>query len=277
VTARQLLAVAVEPGVVGSKATFTFEVAYSPVSSLRIDVPAAVAAIARLPVNAGFTKSLLDPQPEDVAEGDVAMEFRGEGELLGQLLIPLTWEEVVPELAVGESGEYPLPVLTPRGVDRAWGQILISKAETLDIRPASGLSGLRPIDPQHDLMPGAAGADAARAFEFTDAWNLTVTATRYELEEVKRASIERAVVRMVVTRSDPAHPVSYVNLDGVNSDGPSANLVMPVSAVAANPSAVYLADARGVLQLLATSAASGQTWTELRPFMVPGAVPVMPG
>ena len=82
---------------------------------------------------------------------------------------------------------------------------------------------------------------------------------------------------MVVTRSDPAHPVSYVNLDGVNSDGPSNNLVMPVSAVAANPSAVYVADARGVLQLLATSAANGQAWSELRPFMVPGAVPVMPG
>lgn len=82
---------------------------------------------------------------------------------------------------------------------------------------------------------------------------------------------------MVVTRSDPAHPVSYVNLDGVNSDGPSNNLVMPVSAVAANPSAVYVADARGVLQLLATSATNGQTWSELRPFMEPGAVPVMPG
>jgi hypothetical protein len=82
---------------------------------------------------------------------------------------------------------------------------------------------------------------------------------------------------MVVTRSDPAHPVSYVNLDGVNSDGPSNNLVMPVSAVAANPSAVYVADARGVLQLLATSAGNGQAWSELQPFMMPGAVPVMPG
>ncbi len=82
---------------------------------------------------------------------------------------------------------------------------------------------------------------------------------------------------MVVTRRDPAHPVSYVNLDGVNSDGPSNNLVMPVSAVAANPAAVYIADARGVLQLLATSAANGQAWSEMRPFMVPGAVPVMPG
>jgi hypothetical protein len=71
--------------------------------------------------------------------------------------------------------------------------------------------------------------------------------------------------------------VSYVNLDGVNSDGPSANLVMPVATVAANPSAVYVADARGVLQLLATSAGNGQAWSELRPFMMPGAVPVMPG
>ena len=82
---------------------------------------------------------------------------------------------------------------------------------------------------------------------------------------------------MVVTRNDPAHPVSYVNLDGVNSDGPGNNLVLPVSAVAANPSVVYVADARGVLQLLATTEPSGQSWSELRPFMVPGTVPVMPG
>ena len=33
---------------------------------------------------------------------------------------------------------------------------------------------------------------------------------------------------IVVSRTDPQHPVSYVNLDGVNSDGPSRNLLMPV-------------------------------------------------
>ena len=82
---------------------------------------------------------------------------------------------------------------------------------------------------------------------------------------------------MVVTRNDPVHPVSYVNLDGVNSDGPSANLVMPVTAVAANPSAVYVADARGVLQLLANSPENQQAWSEVRPFMTPGTVPVLPG
>jgi len=82
---------------------------------------------------------------------------------------------------------------------------------------------------------------------------------------------------MVVTRTDPAHPVSYVNLDGVNSDGPSGNLVIPVSSVAANPSAVYVADARGVLQLSGTTAENGQSWSDVRPFMVPGTVPVLPG
>ena len=34
---------------------------------------------------------------------------------------------------------------------------------------------------------------------------------------------------IVVSRTDPQHPVSYVNLDGVNSDGPSRNLLMPVT------------------------------------------------
>ena len=82
---------------------------------------------------------------------------------------------------------------------------------------------------------------------------------------------------MVVARNDPLHPVSYVNLDGVNSDGPNTNLVMPVVAVAANPSAVYVSDARGVVQLLSTSGSGGQAWSELRGFLAPGAIPVLPG
>ncbi len=45
-------------------------------------------------------------------------------------------------------------------------------------------------------------ASAARAFEFADAWELTIEAARYKLEELKRTSIERALVRAVVTQSD---------------------------------------------------------------------------
>ncbi|CAN5831299.1 MtrAB system accessory lipoprotein LpqB [soil metagenome] len=82
---------------------------------------------------------------------------------------------------------------------------------------------------------------------------------------------------IVVSRNDPAHPVSYVNLDGVNSDGPSRNLVMPVTTVAANPSTVYVADQRGVKQLSGSGAEDDQAWSDVRPFIAPGALPVLPG
>lgn len=82
---------------------------------------------------------------------------------------------------------------------------------------------------------------------------------------------------IVVSRTDPQYPVSYVNLDGVNSDGPSRNLLMPVTTVAANPSTVYVADARGVLQLSGSAAEDDPRWAEVRPLMVAGALPVLPG
>lgn len=82
---------------------------------------------------------------------------------------------------------------------------------------------------------------------------------------------------IVVTRTDPQNPVSYVNLDGVNSDGPSRNLLMPVRTVVASPSTVYVADARGVLQLSGSAAEDNLGWTEVRSLMSPGAIPVLPG
>ena len=81
---------------------------------------------------------------------------------------------------------------------------------------------------------------------------------------------------IVVSRSDPKHPVSFVNIDGVNSDAPSDNLHQPVSMIAANPSTVYVADPRGVLTL-SSSAAENDGWTPVAAFMVGGAVPVLPG
>ena len=82
---------------------------------------------------------------------------------------------------------------------------------------------------------------------------------------------------IVVSRTDRQHPVSYVNLDGVNSDGPSQNLLAPVSTVAANPSTLYVADQRGVLQLSGSAAENDLMWAEVRPLMVAGAIPVLPG
>jgi hypothetical protein len=175
-------------------------VRYSSVKSLRLDVPAPLAGKIRN-VTAGIRERTIEPRPSDAAEGYTPWSFAGEREFLGGNMIQLTWEEKSPELEIGRGMDYPIPVLKPMAVDRAWGQIVIAKAETLDVNARPGFSGLRPIDPQHDLAGGMQIPDAARAFEFHEDWSLTITATRYQLEDVKRTSVERAVLRMVVTRS----------------------------------------------------------------------------
>jgi len=134
-------------------------------------------------------------------EGCVTWRLSGETEFMGSETITLQWEEKIEKLDVGKSVDLVVPRLVPREVDRAWGQIVLAKAESIDVRPAEGkkqVAGLRPIDPQHDLMSGASVKGAARAFEFHEDWALTVVATMYRLEEIKHTSIERALVRMVV-------------------------------------------------------------------------------
>jgi len=82
---------------------------------------------------------------------------------------------------------------------------------------------------------------------------------------------------IVVTRNDTQHPVSYVNLDGVNSDAPARGLQIPLSAIAASPSTVYVAGMQGVLMYSASAAESQQGWSDVAGLMVPGAAPVLPG
>ena len=200
-TAAQLLAVQVDAGVVKYEATFFYDIRYSGVKSLRIDVPQSLAADIRNQTT-GVREKTIEPQPEGVAEGYVAWSFAGESEFVGQTVIKLAWERKLENLGIGKSVDLDLPHLRPMEVDRAWGQIVLSKAETIDVQPAAEPQGLRPIDPRHDLMPGASVPDSARAFEFHEDWTLAVKATRYKLEEVKRTSIERALVRVVATRSD---------------------------------------------------------------------------
>ena len=203
ITARQLLVARCDTGVIKYETTFFYDIRYSSVKSLRIDVPQSLAAKLHndTPTIREKTLENADPPP---AEGYVAWSFSGETELLGSTTIKLNWEEPLEELGVGKSRDVAVPKLQPRGadLDRAWGQVVVTKAETLDIHPTGTPRGLRPIDPQHDLMPGANIADAARAFEFQqDDWQLALKLQRYELEDVKRTSVETALLRMVVTRS----------------------------------------------------------------------------
>jgi len=201
VTASQLLVARIEAGVVKYNTTIFYEILYSGVKSLRIDLPASLAQEIRNNTP-GVREKVIDPPPEDLAQGYVAWSLEGEKEFLGRMSIKLAWEKKIDKLEVGKSVKLTVPHIKPLAVDRAWGQIVLTKAETIDVRETGEPQGLRPIDPQHDLMPGASVSGAARAFEFHNDWALDITATRYKLEEIKRTSIERALVRMVITRSD---------------------------------------------------------------------------
>jgi hypothetical protein len=206
VTCRQLLAARVESGVIKYVATFFYEVQYSGVRSLRLDVPADRADQIRNQTANVARETRIVPQPDDVADGYVAWNLTGETEFLGPVVLRFAWENRIGEFDVQRTVCETVPRLVPQGVDLASGQIVLAKAETLDVRPAGDPQGLLPIDPTQELMPEAKSEDAARAFEFQDdarsTWELVVDITRYELVEVKRTSIERAVLRTEVTRGN---------------------------------------------------------------------------
>jgi len=206
VTARQLLVARIDSGVVKYESTLFYEVLYSGVKSLRVDVPQDLAGELRVEPTAIRHEAIpAAEKPADLADGTVAWRLSGDTEFMGPVQVRLVWEKKIDKLDVGKSVDLEIPRLIPRETDRAWGQIVLAKAETIDVQESLGkdkVKGLRPIDPQQDLMTGASVAGAARAFEFHDDWALTVVATMYKLEDVKHTSIERALVRMVVTRGD---------------------------------------------------------------------------
>ena len=203
ITAEQLLFVQVESGVAKYEVTFNYNILYSGVKTLRMDVPAALYEQKELRLPPGAMKEKkLQPQPADVAQGDVALELSSDAEFLGPNVIKFVGERKLAEMQVGQSVGIELPVLRPRGIDRHTGKIAAAKGETIDLGVEGIPEGLRPIDPQRDLSVANLPAVPSRAFEFTDDWTLKIVASRYELEDVKRTSIDRAFVRMAVTRGD---------------------------------------------------------------------------
>ena len=82
VTVRQLLVARVEEGVVKYDFTFFYNVLYSGVKSLRIDVPADVAAGLRV-ATPGIHEKTIEPPPADLAKGDVAWSLSGDSEFIG--------------------------------------------------------------------------------------------------------------------------------------------------------------------------------------------------
>ena len=200
VTVRQLLRPTFGSGSVRYALTLYLDVQYSGIDRLRLDLPADLVKVRPSSLGVRLVP-FRDAPPADLAEGYAAWHLEPETEFVGARQVTLTWTTPTEALDVGKSVSVPVPRIVVQGADRTFGQILLNKDQGIDVLPVTS-DGLRPIDPRHDLMAGVQPDGATRAFEFHGDWQLTVKASRYEAEEVKVTSIERGLVRMVLTRGN---------------------------------------------------------------------------
>ena len=193
-TVEQTLVARIEEGVVKYEATFFYDILYSGVKYLRIDLPEDLAASVQN-VTPGIRKEEFDPPKLKPAKGYKAWRLSGETELVGNKVDQAGLGDQDPQARRRREHAAGVPRLQPMEVDRAWGKILLAKVETVDIQDEPGKQeGLRAIDPA-GREAGRSVAGGARAFEFYgDSGALTVTATRYQLQKVKQTSIERALL-----------------------------------------------------------------------------------
>ncbi len=230
---QEVRTVRIEDGSIKHTAKFHYEVRFSGIKSLRIDVPEALSGRLNLRGDDNWRETRMIPPPEDVAQGFVAWEFATRSDILGKGHFEVAWEDELSQLDIGKSLQIDIPRLVPQKQqpsDRIWGQIVLSKSQSIDLGESEATKGLKPIDPQHDLQPQDRIGDAVAAFEFHDDWTLQVVATRYKLEEVKRTSIERGFIRANLFFTKTGTGISAQALFRIRSVQQRLELAMPEKA-----------------------------------------------
>ncbi|MDR0338464.1 MAG: hypothetical protein LBI18_15440 [Planctomycetaceae bacterium] len=241
-TLRELRTVRIDEGSIKNEAKFYYNILFSNIKSLRIDVPEKLSG--RLNINktgnsnvsdtqndiADWREQIMVPQPDDVMEGYVAWEFATKSSLFGSGVLELTWDDELAQLEIGKSLAIDIPRLLPKKqqpADRIWGQIIIAKSQSIDIGESETTKGLKPIDPHYDISEQDQIDHAVAAFEFYDDWSLQLTATRYKIEEVKRTSIEYGFVRANLNFSKFGTEISAQALFRIRSVLQRLDLAMP--------------------------------------------------
>lgn len=210
VTVKQMLVMQAQSGVVKFHADLDVQVQYSGIRSLRLDVPTVLKDRIRI-LKGEIRKQELTEAP-DLKEGMTAWILEGPAEFIGTFTLPLEWEEALPGMDVGVQQAVVIPYLIPRNVDRTQGQIVLRKAESMDVIVEEAGPELTPVDPRHDLMDKRQIPDAALAFAFQRDWALTATLVKYEPVDVKATSIDRGWVRQVITRSGEVSVQAFYQL-----------------------------------------------------------------
>jgi hypothetical protein len=197
----QLVIADVQSGIINHSVTLAYDVRYSGVKKLRLDIPTSLIEMIRN--DSKFVQeSVMTPRPDDLADDYTAWQLTSNRELFGEFQVELSWIESLEDLQVGSAASVFLNPLMPQDVHRSWGQIVIKKAENLDVVPAES-DGVRPIDPRYDLKLGSTEmqvAGAAVAMEFHQAWSVKLDIHRYELEAIELSAIELGLIDVQIAK-----------------------------------------------------------------------------
>ena len=197
----QLVIADVQSGIINHSVILAYDVRYSGVKKLRLDVPTSL--IEKIRNDSKLVQeSVITPRPDDLAADYTAWQLISNRELFGAFQVELSWIESLDDLEVGSAASVSLNPLTPKEVHRSWGQIVIKKAENLDVVPAES-DGVRPIDPRYDLKLGSTETQiegAAVAMEFHQAWSVKLDIHRYELESIELSAIELGVIDVQIAK-----------------------------------------------------------------------------
>lgn len=211
----QINTVAIESGLWRYTVDLDYDVRFSPVQELRVDVPQDLASRVRV-TSGNLTARAIQPQPNDVAEGLVAWQLSGAKPLLGRGSVQLGWDVNVPEIAVGQRATRSFDTVNVRQVDRARGQILVKRSELFDVQVGEETQGLRAIDPSTELFSGRKQDDVAAALEYVGPWKLSLQVSRYELYDLKRSSVPRSLIRAVWLRNQQLSVQAIYRVNSVN-------------------------------------------------------------
>ncbi len=172
-----------------------YRIQFAGTDTFRLVVPAAVSD--RLQIDGNAIKERR-PAEQPREDGTIEWTIVRHSEALGECTFTVTYDQ---KISIPEQGmQFDLVPIQALDVDREAGEIAIQKDRALSV--AATPSGLEEIDPRELTQPlGSQPYLAYRYFQHPA--RLTLSVTKYELQDVVKTVVSRAYIEAVVTEDGP--------------------------------------------------------------------------
>lgn len=212
--------VAIGDGGVRRTITWRGEVRYAAATSLRISLPADLAAGAQIKAP-GLAERAVQPGPD----GSASVELRFQTPLLGAFTVVLECTQAMPRLEAGRPVRLAVQPIALLGATRRTCMRAIARDGSLTVAAsAAGMDALSVAD----LPPSLQGAGTVAAFRGSDPAALDLAIERHDLVELTDAAVGTHAVRAVLGEDGRLRAVAAVLME--NRGRPHLELRLPAGA-----------------------------------------------